>query len=241
MSDTRVGDEGEFDEDHMPWLEPVEEEDERGGPSILKIIVSIVIGLIVVGLVISGVFWLRTRPEAPAGPQLIEAEKGDYKVKPIEPGGMKVDNSGSTALAASEGEEPQGKLNMDAVPEAPVTRPAPAPKPARPPAPAATKTASATPTPPKAAPPPKPRPEPEPAPVAGGQTIQLGAFASGAIAEASWKRLSGRFTYLAPLAHSVTVANVNGHTYYRLRASGPDAKALCGRLQVAGESCIAVN
>ncbi len=94
------------------------------------------------------------------------------------------------------------------------------------------------PTPPKAAPAPAPTPEPAPA---GGPTIQLGAFASGAIANDAWKRLSTRFAYLEPLAHSVTVANVNGHTYYRLRASGPDAKALCARLRVAGENCISVD
>jgi hypothetical protein len=237
MTDIRAGDEFELDEDHLPWLEAVEEEDERSGPSLLKIIVSIFIGLIILGLVISGFYWMRNRSEAPAGPQLIEAEKGDYKVKPAEPGGMKVDNAGETALAASEGDEPQGKLNMDAVPETPITRPAPAPKAAPPPAPAP-KTAAVTPTPPKAAPAPFPKPEPA---SAGGQTIQLGAFASGAIANDSWKQLSSRFKFLEPLAHTVTVANVNGHTYYRLRATGPDAKALCGRLRVAGESCISVD
>lgn len=228
MSDIRAGGEEDFDEDHMPWLEAIEE-DERRGPSILKILVSIVIGLVILGLVISGFYWLRTREEAPAGPQLITAEPGDYKVKPAEPGGMKVDNEGATALAASEGDAPSGKLNMDAVPETPVTRPEPAPKAAAPAAPA-----------PKAKPA-APAPKPEPVPVAGGQTIQLGAFASGAIANDAWKRLSTRFQYLEPLAHTVTVANVNGHTYYRLRASGPDAKALCGRLRVAGENCISVD
>jgi hypothetical protein len=228
MSDIRAGGEEGFDEDHMPWLEAIEE-DERSGPSILKILVSIVIGLVILGLVISGVYWLRTREEAPAGPQLITAEPGDYKVKPAEPGGMKVDNEGATALAASEGDEPSGKLNMDAVPEAPVTRPEPAPK-------------AATPAePPAKAKPATPAPKPEPAPVGGGQTIQLGAFASGAIANDAWKRLSTRFQYLEPLAHTVTVANVNGHTFYRLRANGPDAKALCGRLRVAGENCISVD
>ena len=44
MTDIRAGDEVELDEDHLPWLEAVEEEDERSGPSPLKIIVSIVIG-----------------------------------------------------------------------------------------------------------------------------------------------------------------------------------------------------
>ena len=75
---------------------------------------------------------------------------------------------------------------------------------------------------------------------AGGATIQLGAFPSGAAAEKAWKALSGRFAYLAPLSHSVVQANVNGKTYYRLRASGPDAAGICGRLKVAGEQCLKV-
>jgi hypothetical protein len=35
-------------------------------------------------------------------------------------------------------------------------------------------------------------------------------------------------------------ANVNGKTYYRLRASGAGAEGICGRLKVAGEQCLKV-
>ena len=226
MTDIRAGDDRE-EGDRLPWLEAVEEEEERSGPSLLKIIVSVIIGLIILGLIISGVFWLRTGGTAPSGPEVIEAEKGDYKVKPADPGGMKVEGSGETSFAASEGEEPSGKLNMDAVPETPVERPAPAP------APPPTKAA-----PPKAAPAPAP---PTSEPVASGPSIQLGAFNSAAIANSAWKSLSTRFKYLEPLSHNVTTVTVDGRTFYRLRASGPDATALCGRLRVAGEKCIPVN
>ena len=51
----------------------------------------------------------------------------------------------------------------------------------------------------------------------------------------------GRFGYLAPLSHSVVTAQVGGKTWYRLRASGPDAAGICGRLQVAGEQCLKVQ
>jgi hypothetical protein len=233
MTDIRAGDDlGLEDEDRLPWLEPVEEEDQRGGPSAVKILVSVVIGLIILGLVISGVYWLRTGSSGPAGPQLIEAEKGDYKVKPADPGGMQVEGSGETSFAASEGAQTTGKLNMDAVSEAPVERP-PAPAPAPP--------AAKAPPPKAAAPAPKPAPPPAPTPVASGPSIQLGAFNSTAIANSAWKSLSTRFKYLEALSHNVTSATVNGRTFYRLRASGPDAKALCNRLRVAGESCIPVN
>ena len=240
MSDIRAGDDNELDEDRLPWLEAVEEDDRRQGPSLAKILVSMVIGLIILGLVITGVFWLRDGPQGASGPELIEAEKGDYKVKPADPGGLKVEGSGESSFAASSGAEPSGKLNMDAVPEAPVTRPpapAPAPAPAPPPAQAGTPKAA----PPKAAPPPPAKtPEPSPAP-ADGPSIQLGAFDSAAVANSAWKSLSTRFKYLEPLSHTVTPVTVNGRMFYRLRASGPDAKALCGRLRVAGESCIPVN
>jgi len=238
MSDIRADNDPELDEDHLPWLEAVEEEDRRQGPSLAKILVSLVIGLIILGLGITGFYWLRNGPQGGAsGPELIEAEKGDYKVKPADPGGMKVEGSGETSFAASGGAEPSGKLNMDAVPEAPVTRPPP-PAPAPAPAPAPPPTKAAT---PKPAPPPPAKVEPEAPLPAGSQSIQLGAFNSAAIANSAWKSLSTRFKYLEPLSHSVTPVTVNGRQFYRLRATGPDAKALCGRLRVAGESCIQVN
>jgi len=232
MSDMRADNDQELDEDRLPWLEAVEEEDRRQGPSLAKILVSMVIGLIILGLGISGVYWLRDGPQGSSGPELIEAEKGDYKVKPADPGGMKVEGSGETSFAASGGAEPSGKLDMNAVPETPVTRPpppAPAPAPVPPQAGA-----------PKAAPPPPVKATEAPLP-AGSHSIQLGAFNSAAVANSAWKSLSTRFKYLEPLSHSVTPVTVNGRMFYRLRASGPDAKALCGRLRVAGESCIAVN
>ena len=53
--------------------------------------------------------------------------------------------------------------------------------------------------------------------------------------------MSGRFAYLAPLSHNVVVAQVNGKTWYRLRASGAGAANVCGRLRVAGENCLKVD
>jgi cell division septation protein DedD len=144
---------------------------------------------------------------------------------------MKVEGKGDSAFAASDGADPKGQINMDAVPEAPVT-PQPRQQAAQAPAPAPN-------APPRQAAAPAPAPAPT-GPVAGGATVQLGAFSNQASAERAWKALSGRFGYLAPLSHSVIPANVGGKTVYRLRASGSDARALCGRLRVAGESCVEV-
>lgn len=227
MTDIRADDSMPLeDEDRLPWLEAVDEDEDGDGPSVMKLIAAVLIGLVVIGAVVGGIFWLGNRQEAPAGPEVIAAPEGDYKVKPQEPGGMKVEGEGDSAFAASAGQDPKGTLNVEAVPEAPVTKAPPAQAPTA-------KTAA-----PKAAAPAPAQPAPQPA--AAGPTIQLGAFSSPAAANGAWKGLSGRFKYLAPLSHSVVPVTVNGRTLYRLRASGPGAADICARLRVAGENCVTV-
>jgi len=230
------------DEDRLPWLEAVEEDDgDRDGPSVAKLIAAIVIGLVAIGVIVGGLFWLGNRNQPGAGNDIIAAPEGDYKVRPENPGGMNVSGEGEVAAAASAGQTPQGNLNLG-TPETPVTQAphqAPAPQPiAVPPAPIAQAPAPA-PTRPAPAP---ARPAPAPAPAAGGgATIQLGAFSSQAAANQAWANLSGRFRYLAPLSHNVVSVQVGGRTLYRLRASGADAAGVCRRLQVAGEACSTVG
>jgi cell division septation protein DedD len=240
MTDTRADDPA-LEEDRLPWLEAVEEDEDDKGPGAAKLIAFVVIGLVAIGLIVGGLFWMGNRQTAPATgePEVIAAPEGEYKTKPADPGGMKVDGEGDTAFAASAGADPKGKLNENAMPEAPVARQK------APQTPAQTAQNSATPpaAAPKAAPEaPKAEPAPKPAaPAAGGATVQLGAFSSQAGANTAWKKMSGRFGYLSPLTHSVTTVTAGGKTLYRLRASGPDAASLCGRLRVAGESCVVVN
>lgn len=236
------------DEDKLPWLEPVEQERDDDGVSPLKLAAGVLAALVVLGLVIAGVWWLRERnagAEAGRGNgALITAPAGDYKVKPDEPGGMKVEGEGDASFAASEGAEANGRIDTGAIPEAPVTGKRAVPtRPAAPvatgsarvadggrmPAPSATRAATAQ----------------RPAAIASGQVVQLGAYNSAATAEAAWTRLSRRFGYLAPLTRTVTPVTIGGGTLYRLRAdtgSANAARALCGRLEVAGEKClVAVN
>lgn len=213
------------EEDRLPWLEAVEEDEGPGAPSAAKLIGAIVIGLVAIGVIVGGLFWLGNRSSGGGEGEIIAAPEGDYKVPARDPG-MNVAGEGDTAYAASEGAEPKGRLNTDAVPEAPVTRTAPAAQP-RPQAPAS-------------APAPAPAPPPRVAPAAGA-TIQLGAFSSQALANRAWTGLSGRFRYLAPLSHSIVPVQTGGRTLYRLRASGPDAAGICQRLQIAGEDCALVG
>ncbi len=167
---------------------------------------------------------------------MIAAPEGDYKVEPSDQGGMNVQGTGDTAYAASQGAQTKGNLNVDAVPEAPVTRAAP-PRPRPQPQPKAGAAA-----PPRPAPPPPARPAPpRPAPAASGPTIQLGAFSTQAGANGAWSELSRRFRYLAPLSHSVVAARVGSRTLYRLRASGANAGDVCRRLRAAQEDCSVVS
>ena len=229
MGDVRGLDDPQ-DVDRLPWLEAVEEEDERAGPSAVKLIAAVVIGLVAIAVIVGGLFWVGNRsPDGGGTGEIIAAPEGDYKIRPADPGGMNVAGEGDTAFAASEGVEPKGNLNVDAVPEAPVR---PAPSPARQ-APAG--------APNQARPaPPAPRPAPA-APSTSGATVQLGAFSTQSGATAAWRALSGRFRYLAPLSHSVIPVQAGERTLYRLRASGPDAAGICRRLQVAGEDCTIVS
>jgi len=209
------------DEDRLPWLEAVEEEEDREGPSAAKLAAAIIIGLVAIGIIVGGLFWLGNRGGEGGNGELIAAGEGDYKVKPADPGGMEVADQAGTAQSAAQGAEPRGRLDTGAVPEAPVTRPPPAAQPQ---------------------PQPQPKAPPRPAaPAAAGPTIQLGAFSSQARATQAWNALAARFRYLAPLGHSVVPVEAGGRTLYRLRATGPDAASVCGRLRVAGEDCSVVG
>jgi len=213
------------DEDRLPWLEAVEEEDEREGPSLAKLIGAILIGLVAIGLIVGGLFWLGNRGSEGGDGELIAAEEGDYKVRPGDRGGMDVTGTDNTSQAASKGDAPDGRIDADAVPERPVVpRPRPRPGPAPQPRPA-----------------PPPRPAPAPPPAASGPTIQLGAFSSQAAATRAWNAMAARFRYLGPLSHSVVPVRSGGRTLYRLRASGADAVSVCRRLRVAQEDCAVVR
>lgn len=236
MADVLATDGGSLEGDRLPWLEAVEDEDEREGPSAAKLIGALLIGLIAVAAVIYALFSLGNSDGGDMGQtEMIAAPAGDYKTRPDMPGGMKVDGEGDAAYAASEGADPDGRINLDAIPEAPVAGTTPEVRKTR---------ESAPPVQTIEAPVPTPKIEPVEAPVAstpvGSGAVQLGAFSSNAAATSAWKSMSGRFASLKGLNNAVVSATVNGKTVYRLRAIVPtraDATTLCGKLKVAGESC----
>jgi hypothetical protein len=259
MTDIRSDDMDEGD--RLPWLEAVDEDEGGDGPSALKLIAALLIGLVAIGGIVGGLFWMGNRDgRANRGTETIAASSAPYKVKPQQPGGMHVEGQGDSSFAASAGADPKGRIDTEAVPEAPVTRadaarpPATRPLPVQPAVRAPTPIVHAQPARPPvqvaAAAPAKPKPAPakaNPAPhaappaAAPGGSIQLGAFSSQAGADKAWKSLAGRFSYLAPLAHNVVSVSAGGKTLYRLRASGPDSAGICSRLKVAGETCVALD
>ena len=240
---------GPDDEDRLPWLEPVEEEPEDSDLGGGKLVIWLVAMLAVIGLILAVFFWTRGDNQASSGGgALIEAPDSYYKERPAAEAPATADDE--IVYSASKGDDLNSMIDTSGAAETPVNvdrapaAPAPAPAAARP---AAAKPGVAAPAPavkPVAEAPPKPVAVVVPAapePVSGGSTIQLGAFSSPAKANAAWKSLSGRFSFLGGLTQSVVPVQSGDKTLYRLRANGGDAGDICGRLRTAGESCSVVG
>jgi hypothetical protein len=231
-------------EDRLPWLETVEpDEPERTG--IGRIVVAVLIGLALVAAAAWAFTRLRPAGEQGSG-QLIAAQEGDYKMKPDDPGGLKVKGEGDTAIATSAGAAGTGAIDLKAVPEAPITgrraaQPLPGGKAGE------SRTAADVPASGgrlAAAPPVQAPRAPVPGAASGGSLVQLGAFPTESAANAAWSALAKRFGYVATLGKEVQPAEVNGRKVFRLRVNAGSANAaadVCGRLKVAGESCFVTS
>lgn len=230
MNDGRV-----YDDQGLPWLEAVDDEDGPRGISARKMLAALVMVLLAGAVVAGTFFWLGRRDPAVVGaPELIEAAPGPYKVKPDDPGGLDVTGESETAYSTSAGEDPDAALDVRKM-QAGEQPPTPAPVPGE----------AAPPPPPKKIPPnetKEPAPDDGAAPAAG-PTVQLGAYASTIKAETAWGMLSGRFPEVAALRKTVVGATVGGKSIHRLRAVGSSdqIRAACAALKAAGESCLVVN
>jgi cell division protein FtsN len=225
------------DEDRLPWLEAVESDDDDEGLSASKLMGFILAALVALGLVIGGIWWLRGQQGPGGDGTLIAAQEGDYKVKPDDPGGMKVEGQGDSAFATSEGAQANGKVDVNAKPETPV-----AATKALVPAAAAPVAAGA-----KAVTTAIGASAPAPAPAVGATgpgMIQLGAYGSQVSADQVWAGLSAKVQGLSGLAKSVIPAAVGGGTVYRLRANAGSegaAGAMCSKVKAAGTPCMIVR
>ena len=239
------------DEDRLPWLEAVDSDEPEPGVDTGKILGFVIAALLALGVIVGGIWWLRNQEQTPNGDgRLIAAAEGDYKVKPDETGGMKVEGQGDAAFAASEGADANGQMDVANQPETPIdgqrvteVKPA-APVASGPKASASVQTGGKL----VAPAPTVPAPKPVVAPAAGTPAaigtglIQLGAYASEASATQAWNALAQRYAFLGTLPKSVVQASVGGTTFYRLRVgAGAQASDTCAKLKAGGANCIVVK
>jgi hypothetical protein len=218
MSDDRA-----FDEP-LPWLAPVEDEDEPRGISARRMLGALLVILLAVLIVAGTFFWIGRRNTAVNGPpELIRAPAQPYKVKPPSAGGLDVAGESETAFETSAGEDKDSQLDLNKLPERPVAKPPPpAPKPTPKTLPANEAKTSVA-----------PEPKPSGAP---GSVVQLGAFANQAQAERAWTALSTRFSSVAAL--NKLIVPFSGGIRLRAAAASPAAaKQVCQTLRAAGENC----
>jgi hypothetical protein len=216
-----MSDERAFDEP-LPWLAPVDDEDEPPGLSARKMFAALLVVLLAVAILTATFFWLgRREPSGNGPPELIKAPPGPYKVKPPNPGGLDITGESETAFETSAGEDKDSKLDLNKLPETPVAKPVKEqPKPV---AQAETKTPAAPEAPPKPAGP-------------LGSVVQLGAFANQAQAERAWTALSTRFPAVGAL-NKIIVPFSGGIRLRGVASSPADAKQVCQTLRAAGENC----
>lgn len=180
---------------------------------------------------------------------VIAAPDAPLRVKPDNPGGLKVGNDSilSGRLSDAEGDklapnpetpDPQGlkaPMAAPAEPAPPVSAPAPTPAPA--------KTAAPVAAPPAPAPHVESKPAPAPHQAATrGVQVQLAALSTRQAAEAQWHTLVRRDArLLAGHTPSFNEATANGRTWWRVRTGGfadeTQARAFCDKVHAAGAAC----
>jgi len=188
------------------------------------------------------------------GVPIIEADQGPVKVKPDNPGGMKVagqndailsgaaDDDGKAAMAPPpEAPDPQALKAAEQKPVVAAAPPAPTAPPAPPPVVASAPPAAAPAPLPAAA---KPAVTARAAPAPGGHaaTVQLAAMSSEELARAEWQRLERKMPdLLGGRKPEVSRIERDGKTFWRLRtggfASAADATSFCDKLKAKGAGC----
>lgn len=215
------------DTESLPWLEPVDDEDQPRGVSARKMLAALLMVGIAVAIIAGTLFALGRQSKGSGPPELIRAEAGPYKVRPDDPGGLDVAGDSGTAFATGAGEDRDAQLDVGKMTEPP------------PPPPLAEGAPKPPPPKPKPAPP-EPKPEVPATPGAPGPTVQLGAYGSTAKAETAWRMLSSRFPAVGALTKQITPYSGG----FRLRAgagSSAEAKAACAAVAAGGENCFVVQ
>ena len=204
------------DEERLPWLESVDDDDEDEGSDTGRLVMLLIAGLVVLAAVVGGIWWATHRDadtELVADGSVVPAPAAPYQEAPQDPGGKTFAGTGDTSYSVSEGKTVTPRLQSEPAPKPSVDLAA---KPAAGPAPASS-------------------------PAPSGVGVQVGAYTSQASAEAGWTRLSQQYAgVLSGVKHRVVEGRADIGTVYRLQALAGDtagADALCGRLKAAGAAC----
>lgn len=204
------------DEDRLPWLETADDYEEEGEYSPARIALLVLAGLVLLGAIVGGVYWMQNRDGGVDGSgELIAAQEGDYKVRPDDAQSKQFEGEGDASFAASEGQATEAKLGTTAPVETPVRKD---------PAPGFESTGATA--------------------SGSGALIQLGAFSSPTNADREWAGYARRFESISKLPKKIVSGSVEGGTIYRLNAVAPNAQAaqeICNGLKAAGESCMVVR
>ncbi len=207
------------DEDRLPWLESADDYEEEGEYSPARIALLVLAGVVLLGAIVGGIYWMQNREGGVDGTgDLIAAQEGDYKVRPDDAQSKQFEGEGDASFAASEGQETEAKLGTAAPIETPVRKE---------PSPGLVSTDPSTDT--KAG---------------AGTMIQLGAFSSPTNADREWAGYARRFESISKLPKKIVSGSVEGGTIYRLNAVAPNPQAaqeVCNGLKAAGESCMVVR
>ncbi|MCJ2187799.1 SPOR domain-containing protein [Novosphingobium beihaiensis] len=208
------------DDVRLPWLEGDDEEfEDEGGSGIGQGLMLAVLGLVAIGLIVGGLFWvMRDKPDQPlvADGGVIAAPKEPYKTKPENPGGEVVAGTGDTSFAVAEGQTRPPQIEDKE-------------EPAKPGFESVGKTDNS-----------KPAAKPSTASAPAGVGVQVGAYSTKKTAEAGWLALKSQYPALADVPHRVLQGQADIGTVYRLQAVPGDlaaAKALCSGMKDAGLSC----
>lgn len=122
----RTGWDDDGEGDALPWLEAVEDEGGGRGQDGGRTVTYVLIGVAVLALAIAaiGLFTGGDNATTPIGgnTDIIAAPNDPYKEAPDAPGGMKVEGEGDSVYAAGAGIDPDGTIDLTALPETPATR-----------------------------------------------------------------------------------------------------------------------
>ncbi len=212
------------EDDALPWLATDEDEEEEGGGTDYRILIFAVLALVALGGILWGAksfFDGSSQPTVVADGSTIAAPEGDYKERPVNPGGQDVAGTGDLSYEVGEGVSREGHLAGEEGAAAPsVDLAQSGQRPAADAGPAAG--APATPA------------------SSGGVGVQVGAYQSRASAETGWSQLTSRYSVLQGVNHRVVEATVDGGTVFRLQAvaaNGTAADSLCRAIRNAGGDC----